>query len=158
MDEHDLPLTKERLEAINIQFTEWSKQGYRVLGAATRTVDERISYSKADETELTFAGFLLFFDPPKPEVKETIARLEKMGVQLKIITGDNKLVALHTAEMIGIESPVIMTGAQLDMLRDEALWHIAERTDIFAEVDPNEKERIILALKKTASRCGWLYG
>ncbi len=156
VDEHDLPLTKERLEAINVQFTEWSKQGYRVLGAATRTVDEKTTYSKADEIELTFAGFLLFFDPPKPEVKETIARLEKMGVQLKIITGDNKLVALHTAEMIGIKSPVIMTGAQLDMLRDEALWHIAERTDIFAEVDPNEKERIILALKKTGHVVGYM--
>ena len=79
-----------------------------------------------------------------------------MGVQLKIITGDNKLVALHTAETIGIKSPVIMTGAQLDVLSDEALWHVAERTDIFAEVDPNEKERIILALKKSGHVVGYM--
>ena len=101
-------------------------------------------------------GFCSFLIPPKPEVKETILNLEKVGVSLKIITGDNKPVALHTAETIGIESPVIMTGAELDVLSDEALWHVAERTSIFAEVDPNEKERIILALKKTGHVVGYM--
>jgi Mg2+-importing ATPase len=127
-----------------------------VLGVAARAVEEKKTYSRDDESGLTFAGFLLFFDPPKPEVKETILRLRNLGVQLKIITGDNPLAARHTAEAIGMDSPRIMTGAELDTLRDEALWHIAELTDIFAEVDPNEKERIILALKKTGHVVGYM--
>jgi Mg2+-importing ATPase len=150
------PLTEERLAAVQDLFAEWSRQGYRVLGVATREVEEKPTYSKVDEAELTFVGFLLFMDPPKPEVKETIVRLQKLGVRLKIITGDNKLVAMHIAEAIGLESPIIMTGEELDQLSDEALWHSAERTDIFAQVDPNEKERIILALKKTGHVVGYM--
>jgi Mg2+-importing ATPase len=119
-------------------------------------VDNKSVYSKNDEVGLTFIGFLLFFDPPKKEVKETISQLEKMGVQVKIITGDNKLVAMHTAESIGLISPVIMTGSELDSLSDEALWHSAEQTIIFAGVDPNEKERIILALQKTGHVVGYM--
>ena len=152
----ELQLTADRLKAMNTLYSSWSAQGYRVLGIASRKVDEKPNYTKDDETGLTFEGFMLFFDPPKPEVKETIVQLEKMGVKLKIITGDNDLVARHTAETIGIESPVIMTGAQLDALSDEALWHVAEKTDIFAEVDPNEKERIILALKKMGHVVGYM--
>jgi Mg2+-importing ATPase len=151
-----LPLTEVRSNAINALYTGWSAQGYRVLGVASRKVDEKKAYTKDDETGLIFEGFMLFFDPPKSEVKETIVQLEKMGVKLKIITGDNDLVARHTAETIGIDSPVIMTGAQLDALSDEALWHVAEKTDIFAEVDPNEKERIILALKKMGHVVGYM--
>jgi Mg2+-importing ATPase len=86
----------------------------------------------------------------------TIDRLEKLGVQLKIITGDNRLVAAHVAETIGLKSPVILTGDDLERMSDEALWHAAEKTDIFAQVDPNEKERIILALKKTNHVVGYM--
>jgi Mg2+-importing ATPase len=152
----DAALSDEQLQALHARHAEWSEQGYRVLGVASKRVDEKPRYSKDDEIDLTFIGFLLFFDPPKPEVKETIDHLAKLGVSLKIITGDNKLVARHTAETIGMESPVIMTGAELDELRDEALWHSAERTNIFAEVDPNQKERIILALKKMGHVVGYM--
>ena len=152
----ELQLSADRLKAMNTLYAAWSAQGYRVLGIASRKVEAKTVYTKDDETGLTFEGFMLFFDPPKPEVKETIVQLEKMGVKLKIITGDNDLVARHTAETIGIRSPVIMTGAQLDALSDEALWHVAEKTDIFAEVDPNEKERIILALKKMGHVVGYM--
>jgi len=150
------PLTGERLEILRAHFAEWSELGYRVLGVATKEIEEKQVYHLADEADLTFRGFLLFMDPPKPDVKETIDSLSKLGVQLKIITGDNKLVARHTAEMIGIPTPKILTGAELDVLRDEALWQAAEHTDIFAEVDPNEKERIILALKKTGHVVGYM--
>ena len=156
LDGNDMPLNDEQLQALHARYSNWSEQGYRVLGVATKQVDEKSQYSKTDETDLTFAGFLLFLDPPKPEVKETIDHLEKLEVSLKIITGDNKLVTRHTAETIGLASPVIMTGAELDELRDEALWHSAERTNIFAEVDPNQKERIILALKKTGHVVGYM--
>jgi len=154
--ENEVDLDETQSNLILNQFATWSKQGYRVLGIAKRIVVEKSVYSKNDEVGLTFVGFLLFFDPPKKEVKETISQLEKMGVQVKIITGDNKLVAMHTAESIGLISPVIMTSSELDSLSDEALWHSAEKTVIFAGVDPNEKERIILALKKTGHVVGYM--
>lgn len=149
-------LTTDRLANIQSQYAQWSAQGYRVLGIASRVVEEKPAYSKEDEAELSFIGFLLFFDPPKPEIKETITRLQKLGVKLKIITGDNKLVAVHVAEAIGFEAVKILTGTEIGQLSDEALWHAAERTDIFAQVDPNEKERIILALKKTGHVVGYM--
>ncbi len=149
-------LTPQRLAAIQAQYTQWSAQGYRVLGVAVRQVEEKPAYAHEDESGMSFLGFLLFFDPPKKEIEATIARLKKLGIALKIITGDNRLVAAHIAEIIGFESVKIITGAEIDQLSDEAFWHIAESTDIFAQVDPNQKERIILALKKTGHVVGYM--
>ena len=142
---------------IQEKYAAWSAQGYRVLGMAVKPVSaEGNSFSQKDETEMAFAGFLLFFDPPKVGVQETIQALAKLGVQLKVITGDNKLVALHTGQAVGLGNAKVLTGSELDNLRDEALWHTAEQTTIFAEVDPNQKERIILALKKRGHVVGYM--
>jgi Mg2+-importing ATPase len=149
-------LDQARRNVLHQLYAGWSAQGYRVLGVAVRDVQEKNRYEPGDEKAMTFLGFLLFFDPPKPDVKETITRLEELGVNLKIITGDNRLVASHTAQVIGLPAAVVMTGMELDELHDEALWHAAEKTNIFAEVDPNQKERIILALKKTGHVVGYM--
>src|SRR5512139_3258654 len=142
---------------IQERYEAWSAQGYRVLGVAVKSVEGQVHpFSKTGETDMTFAGFLLFFDPPKAGVQETIQALEKLGVQLKIITGDNKLVARHTGQMVGLGDAKVVTGGELDNLRDEALWHAVEETTIFAEVDPNQKERIILALKKRNHVVGYM--
>ncbi len=87
---------------------------------------------------------------------DTIQELEKLGVRLKVITGDNKLVAHHTGQVVGLGDTKVLTGAELDDLRDEALWHAVEETTIFAGVDPNQKERIILALKKRGHVVGYM--
>jgi Mg2+-importing ATPase len=105
---------------------------------------------------MVFAGFLLFLDPPKEDVLETILALARLGVQLRVITGDNKLVARHTGQVVGLGDVKVLTGEDLDNLRDEALWHSVEETTIFAEVDPNQKERIILALKKRGHVVGYM--
>jgi Mg2+-importing ATPase len=141
---------------IQQRYAEWSAQGYRVLGVASRDVQPKATYDRNDEQSMILAGFLLFFDPPKPDVKDTIADLAALGVRLKIITGDNKLVALHTAEEIGLQVAGVLTGSESGDMRDEALWQAAEHTDLFAEVDPNQKERIILALKKTGHVVGYM--
>ena len=139
------------------RYETWSAQGFRVLGVASRSVPHQDSpYKRSDEKEMVFAGFLLFMDPPKPGVQEAIRQLAQLGVQLKIITGDNRLVARHTAEAVGMPVSEVVTGAQLDDLHDEALMHAAEVTNLFAEVDPNQKERIILALKKTGHVVGYM--
>jgi Mg2+-importing ATPase len=142
---------------IQEKFEGWSSQGYRVLGIAAKPVDaQEHPFLKTDETDLAFIGFLLFFDPPKIGVQETIQSLEKLGVKLKVITGDNKLVAYHTGQVVGLDEAKVLTGAELDDLPDEALWHAVEETTIFAEVDPNQKERIILALKKRGHVVGYM--
>jgi Mg2+-importing ATPase len=142
---------------IQERYEAWSAQGYRVLGLAVKSVSGQVHpFSKTGETDMTFAGFLLFFDPPKVGVQETIQSLEKLGVRLKVITGDNKLVARHTGQVVGLGDAKVLTGAELDDLRDEALWHAVEETTIFAEVDPNQKERIILALKKRGHVVGYM--
>jgi Mg2+-importing ATPase len=146
---------------IQEKYAGWSGQGFRVLGVAIKSVSpagevQPQSYVRADEDNMTFIGFLLFFDPPKPGVQATIADLAQLGVELKIITGDNKLVALHTAQAVGLEATGVLTGVQLSDLRDEALWQAAERANLFAEVDPNQKERIILALQKMGHVVGYM--
>jgi len=137
-------------------FAEWSAQGYRTLGLATKRLPLKDHYGREEEEALIFTGFLLFFDPPKEGIKETLSALAQRGVSLKVITGDNRLVAAHLAESIGLRSARTLTGSELNDLRDEALWRIAEQTDLFVEVDPTQKERIIRALRKTGHVVGYL--
>jgi Mg2+-importing ATPase len=153
----DQPLDSATRTAIEKLYSDWSAKGFRVLGVATKKAEERAgSYSRADEHALAFAGFLLFLDPPKADVEQVIVDLGKRGVQLKIITGDNQKVARHVAEAVKLPVEGVLTGSELGDMRDEALWHLAERTTIFAEVDPNQKERIILALRKTGHVVGYM--
>lgn len=150
------PLDTARRAALQELFARWSEQGFRVLGVAIKTVPPRPEYTTADEADMVFAGFLLFFDPPKPDAQKAITDLRGRGVGLKIITGDNRRVAEHVAHAVGLEVSGILTGAELGQMRDEALWNLAERTTLFAEVDPNQKERIISALRKTGHVVGYL--
>jgi Mg2+-importing ATPase len=151
-----VPLDDAQRAQIQGRFAGWSGQGFRVLGVATRQMAPQPAYTRDDEREMTFEGFLLFFDPPKQGVLETIHALAEMGVALKIITGDNHLVALHTAEAVGLKVGGMVTGVELNDLGDEALWQAAERANLFVEVDPNQKERIILALQKMGHVVGYM--
>ena len=151
------PLDGAARAEIERRYSEWSEQGFRVLGLATKALAAQPgAYSRTDENGLIFEGFLLFLDPPKADVRQVIVDLAKRGVALKIITGDNQKVARHVAAAVGLPLKGVMTGSELNDLRDEALWHRAERTTLFAEVDPNQKERIILALKKTGHVVGYM--
>ncbi|MEO6186636.1 MAG: magnesium-translocating P-type ATPase [Steroidobacteraceae bacterium] len=151
------PLGTAERAAIEAQFDAWSGSGFRVLGVASKALDKRAgAYTRADETDLCFEGFLLFLDPPKADVRQTILDLAQRGVQLKIITGDNRKVARHVAESVGLPAPNILTGGDFASMSDEAFLHAAERTSVFAEVDPNQKERIILALQKTGHVVGYM--
>jgi Mg2+-importing ATPase len=152
-----VPLDGEQRASIERLYSDWSEKGFRVLGLATRAVEVQPGpYSRTDEKALVFTGFLLFFDPPKADVQQVIVDLAKRGVNLKIITGDNQKVARHVADAVKLPVAGLTTGKELDEMRDEALWHLAERTTIFAEVDPNQKERIILALRKTGHVVGYM--
>ena len=143
--------------SVEARFEEWSGQGYRVLEVASRVVDARTGpYTRADEQGLNFDGFLLFMDPPKADVRQTLTDLAERGVQLKIITGDNRKVARHVAEAVGLPVGSVITGRELNDMGDDALMHAAGQATVFAEVDPNQKERIILALQKTGHVVGYM--
>ena len=149
-------LDTKRLDALQVKFAEWSEQGFRVLGVATKEVAPQAEYAVTEECDLTFIGFLLFLDPPKPDIQKTIIDLKNLGVTLKVITGDNHRVALHVAQATGLPVTGIVTGAELNQMRDEALWRRADQANLFAEVDPNQKERIISALRKTGHVVGYM--
>ena len=144
---------KARLEE---RYQAWSAQGIRVLAVASRTLEPQPAYGRELERDLTFAGFLTFFDRPKTDVAEAIRSLATLGVSIKIITGDNKPVTQHVAALVGLRADRVLTGTDLQRLSDEALWQAAESTDLFVEVDPNQKERIILAIKKMGHVVGFL--
>ena len=142
--------------AIAQRFADWSEQGFRVLGLASRVLPDQPHYGRDEERDMIFRGFLLFFDPPEPEVKGTIATLDKLGVQVKIISGDSHLVARRVGQAVGLPVERIITGSELAAMKDEALMHLAPRITLFAEVDPNQKERIIRALQKTGHVVGYM--
>jgi len=142
--------------AIMKQYEQFSGLGYRTLGVAYKPADAKHDFTKEDEKGMIFLGFITLFDPPKAHVAETLIKLENLGVELKIITGDNALVAKSLALQIGIKNPEILTGAAMQKMTNSALFHKAPLTDIFAEVEPNQKERIILILKKAGHVVGFM--
>jgi Mg2+-importing ATPase len=152
-----VPLDQEHHMQIDSHYAEWSARGYRVLGVAVRDVPRQAAYSvDVDERDMIFAGFLLFFDPPRSDARATLAALAQLGIQVKIITGDNRLVARHVAETLDLTAESVLPAGDMENMRDEALWHVAERITIFAEVDPNQKERIIQALRKMGHVVGYM--
>jgi Mg2+-importing ATPase len=154
--EAERALEDEALAAIGARADAWLTAGVRVLGIATRRLERRALYASADEARMCFEGFLLFVDPPKPDARAAIDELARLGVALKVITGDSRQVAIHTAGAVGLEAGQVLTGAQIRDMHDEALWQQAGLTTIFAEVDPNQKERIIAALRRTGHVVGYL--
>jgi Mg2+-importing ATPase len=150
------PLAGQPRIELERRYDEWSRRGIRVLAVATRSLPAKTEFGRGDEHELTFRGLVTFLDRPKQGATEAITALARLGVSVKLITGDSRLVAEHLAGLVGLPATRVLTGADLDELHDEALWHAAERTDLFVEVDPNQKERIILSLKKMGHIVGFL--
>ncbi|MCC7009496.1 MAG: magnesium-translocating P-type ATPase [Acidobacteria bacterium] len=155
-DANGAALGDEQLASLQRQCDDWTTRGIRVLGVATRIVDRRESYRRDDERDMVFEGFLTFLDRPKDGVAKALTDLKTLGVSVKVITGDSRAVARHVASLVGLPADAVLTGRELDDLHDEALWREAERTDLFVEVDPNQKERIILSLKKMGHVVGFL--
>ena len=151
-----VPLDAARAAAIDEKVRAWSGQGYRVLGLAVRRFSRQDAYRREDEAGLAFAGFLLFLDPPKAGIAGTLKALAARGIKVKIITGDNRYVAAHLAEIVSLPQRRVLTGTQVSRLTKEALVRRVTQNDIFAEIDPNQKERIIAALRRHGHVVGYL--
>ncbi|MBX3577602.1 MAG: magnesium-translocating P-type ATPase [Rhizobiaceae bacterium] len=134
----------------------WSEQGFRTLALARRTMQAAAQPSRDDERDMTLVGFLLFLDPPKEQVVESLSALVRRGVRIKVISGDNRHVVAYLARQIGLPSSEIMTGAEISEATRYALAARADAVDLFAEIDPNQKERIIAALRSRGHVVGYL--
>ncbi|MEU8763698.1 magnesium-translocating P-type ATPase [Streptomyces sp. NPDC048659] len=136
---------------------EHNRQGLRVLAVATRTLREpRDTYGVADESELTLIGFLAFLDPPKADAAQALRALADKGVTVKVVTGDNELVAARVCADVGLDVGTVVTGAALDGLDEAELRELSARTSVFAKVNPVEKARIVRALQAEGHTVGFL--
>ena len=147
------PAIREKLRAA---LNKNGADGFRVLAVATGVVAVKSDYDINDENELTLIGLLLFADPPKAETRKSIEDLSALGIRLKMITGDNQQIAIHVAKAVGLKSDQVLIGPKIAQMTDDALSSMAANTDIFAEIDPQQKERIIRALQKRGHAVGYL--
>ncbi len=138
-------------------FEDLGNQGYRVLGIAWREVGIAHDHARVDdETELTFAGFAAFLDPPKETARAAIDGLARLGVEVKIVTGDNERVTHFVCSKLGIPIRGIITGSEVADLSEEALVARARNTTLFCRVTPAQKARIIHALRRRGHAVGYL--
>jgi Mg2+-importing ATPase len=149
-----VPLAELRDQILE-RFCYLGYQGYRVLGLATRSTS-LAQVQATDEANFCFIGFLVFVDPIKPSIVRTIHDLKTLGISLKVITGDNRIVARSVGHQVGFAEPRLITGEQIGQLNSLELRLAAAEADIFAEVEPEQKERIVRALKETGKIVGFL--
>ena len=149
----DLGSEKEKIQK---HFEEFSNNGFRTLGIAYKNMPTDTPINKSDEKEMIFLGFLTLFDPPKANIIDTIAKLKTLGVSLKIITGDNHLVAASISKKMGLADNKIISGPELRQMSDAALLRSVGSVDVFAEIEPNQKERIIIAMRKAGNVVGYM--
>jgi len=133
---------------------ELGRQGCRCLGVAWRKVEQK--GAPLQESGLAFLGILAFRDPLKPDAAESLAEVRSLGIDVKMITGDNRVVAACIAREAGMLSDRILTGDEMARLSTAGLARRAARTEVFAEMDPGQKERIILALKAHGRSVGYM--
>jgi Mg2+-importing ATPase len=146
----------EMRDQIVRQFTVLGNDGFRTLGLAYKRMAEVTPIGKEQETGMTFLALLVFVDPIKAGVVEALIDLKKLGIGLKVVTGDNVHVATSVTRKVLGSDPNVLTGKALSELSNEALWSRAPAIDVFAEIEPAQKERIILALRKSGNTVGFL--
>ncbi len=151
------PLDQEALGSIAELSRSMSLDGLRLLAVAFRPVGhERRSFSVDDEVDLVFVGFVAFLDPPKESAKDSIKVLQGSGIELKIITGDSDLVTKKVCSEIGLQVTGVLTGRDIEKMSKADLGNAVERANIFARVNPSQKDDIILALKANGHVVGYM--
>jgi Mg2+-importing ATPase len=137
------------------RFEEISGQGNRVLGIASKSLVAKMKIAVDDESEMVLEGFLVFLDPLKTDAKEAIEELAALGIDLYMITGDNRFTAKSIAAQVGLPSDLVLIGSEVAKLHRDALTEKVKACRIFAEVDPIQKERIIVAVRATGATVGY---
>jgi Mg2+-importing ATPase len=145
------------LADLKAEYENLSSEGFRVLAIAYKDFEnKKEAYSKADEQDLILKGYIAFLDPPKPTAKRTIEVLRRLGIQFKVLTGDNELVTRKICSDVGIDVKGMITGEALEKISDDELKELVNTTSVFARLSPIQKERIIHALHKNNRTVGYL--
>jgi Mg2+-importing ATPase len=151
------PLTPQLRVDLADRFEQLGIQGLRALGIATREVASgHTTAAVTDETELAFAGFAMFLDPPKASAADAIKALAEDGVAIKVLTGDNDRVASHVCGSLGIAADGLISGDELASMSDEALIGRLPNVSVFCRVTPEQKLRVLMALKRMGQTVGFL--
>ena len=151
------PLTKEIKENVKRISKKLNEDGFRVIAVCTKKdIEKKLDYTIDDEKNMTLVGFIGFLDPPKESAKEAIAKLNKAGIRVIVLTGDNSDVARCICKKVGINSRNIVIGSQIDKLSDSALLRILRSTNIFAKLSPIQKARIVRVLKESENIVGYM--
>lgn len=137
-------------------FDKYSSQGYRILGVAHKFIEDDIEIKNLRAEDMVFVGLLLFMDPLKDDIKDVVAEMNRLGVSLKMITGDNSLIAKNIGSQIGLNPEKILLGEELDSYSISQLNKKVLDIDIFAEISPNQKEKIIMAYKQAGEIVGYM--
>jgi Mg2+-importing ATPase len=139
------------------EYDSLSADGFRVLAVAYKDMGvNKDVYSKDDERDLVLKGYIAFLDPPKPTARKTIEVLRKLGIELKVLTGDNDLVTKKICSEVGLDIKGLLTGEQLEKLTDSQLKESVKTTTVFARLSPIQKERVIHALHQNNHTVGYL--
>jgi Mg2+-importing ATPase len=145
-------LVGDLLEQVN----SLNEDGLRVLAIATKKLDNRASYSKADECDMVLTGYIAFLDPPKDTAAKAITALRQHGVTVKVLTGDNDLVTRKVCTEVGINAEKILLGREVEGMSDAQLSEAVSTTDVFARLSPSHKQRVVKALQKIGNVVGFM--
>ena len=150
-------LNEKNIDNIQQKAKELARKGMQVIAIASKKEYSGINiFSSKDENNMTFIGLVGFLDPPKKDVKETIKKLKKYGIETKVITGDNPYATENICSLVGIESESILLGTELEKMTDEELSEKVEKINIFARMNPMQKERIVKTLRNNGHVVGYM--
>jgi len=150
------PISTDISLSIHDKFLDLSQQGYRSIAVAYRSIESKTSYSVEDERDLALLGFLVFTDPPKKDANQAVTKLKEMGVDVKILTGDNELVARKICDDLKIPVKRVVGGSELTEMSSTQIKAAVEETTIFARITPEQKLDIIKALKANGHVVGFM--
>jgi P-type Mg2+ transporter len=150
-------LDETHFEAAKQQTIALNSDGFRVVAVAYKEIDPaKTAYSIEDEADLTLLGYIAFLDPPKESAREAIAALARKGVRVKVLTGDNEIITRKICNEVQLDTGEILLGARIAQMSDVELAEIAERTTVFAKLNPAQKERVVQALHAKGHVVGFL--
>jgi Mg2+-importing ATPase len=156
LNDEIFPMEQLLIDELKEEYEHLSADGFRVLAVAGKKLDKRAVYTKDDENDLVLKGYVAFLDPPKETAKPAIEALQKHGVTVKVLTGDNDLVTRKICSEVGLATDRILVGTQIEAMKDEELAQIVEQVHVFARLSPLHKQRIILALQKAGHVVGFM--
>ena len=156
LEDEVLPMDPILIEDLKEEYERLSTNGFRVLAVAYKEPEVKTAYSKEDECELVLIGYVAFLDPPKDSAAPAIAALQKHGVAVKILTGDNDLVSKKVCHDVGLPTEKVVLGTGIDKMSDTELADAVEKTTLFARLSPAHKQRIIRVLRERGHVVGFM--